>query len=88
MTSSGSKKQSSTIGGKSGGGGGDASKKQQHHRSSGVNKRGADKNYDHPWLMTTLKGHTDQVYDIDFTSNGKYLATCSEGMFKFFFIIF
>lgn len=34
--------------------------------------------YTHPWLLTTLKGHTGHVLDIDFSSNGKYLASCAE----------
>lgn len=41
-------------------------------------QRTADANYQHPWLYTTLKGHTGQVYDMDFSRNGKYLATCAE----------
>ncbi|KAK9744777.1 Exonuclease [Popillia japonica] len=32
----------------------------------------------HPWLLTTLKGHTGQVLDMDFASNGKYLASCAD----------
>lgn len=35
-------------------------------------------NYTHPWLLASLKGHTGQVLDMDFSSNGKYLATCAE----------
>lgn len=30
-------------------------------------------------MMTSLKGHTGQVHDMDFSSNGKFLATCAEG---------
>ncbi|XP_065078497.1 RNA exonuclease 1 homolog isoform X2 [Ochlerotatus camptorhynchus] len=41
-------------------------------------QRTADANYQHPWLYTTLKGHTGQVFDMDFSRNGKYLATCAE----------
>lgn len=47
--------------------------------SGGVNKR-SEKMINHPWLLTSLKGHTDHVLDIDYSSNGKYLASCSEGM--------
>lgn len=80
IASGGHKKHvSATSSGKSSG-----KHQQQKQQRAAVNKR-PDKNYDHPWLMTTLKGHTDQVYDIDFSSNGKYLASCSEGMF---FILF
>ncbi|KAK5641744.1 hypothetical protein RI129_010291 [Pyrocoelia pectoralis] len=34
--------------------------------------------YTHPWLLTSLKGHTSEVLDMDFSSNGKYLASCAE----------
>ncbi|KAF5270605.1 hypothetical protein FQA39_LY01343 [Lamprigera yunnana] len=39
----------------------------------------ADKqSFTHPWLLTSLKGHTGEVLDMDFASNGKYLASCAE----------
>uniref|UniRef100_U5EHC5 Putative ws beta-transducin repeat protein n=1 Tax=Corethrella appendiculata TaxID=1370023 RepID=U5EHC5_9DIPT len=41
-------------------------------------QRVTDSNYSHPWLFTTLKGHTGKILDMDFSTNGKYLATCSE----------
>ncbi|XP_053683102.1 uncharacterized protein LOC128733493 isoform X2 [Sabethes cyaneus] len=41
-------------------------------------QRTTEANYQHPWLYTTLKGHTRQVLDVDFSRNGKYLATCAE----------
>src|SRR4051812_12273982 len=34
--------------------------------------------YSHPWLATSLKGHSGRVLDVDFSSNGKYLVTCSD----------
>lgn len=45
-----------------------------------LNKR-SEKMINHPWLLTSLKGHTGRVLDMDFVSNGKYLASCSEGMY-------
>lgn len=42
-----------------------------------LNKR-SEKMINHPWLLTSLKGHTDHVLDIDYSSNGKYLASCSQ----------
>lgn len=36
-------------------------------------------NFTHPWLVTSLKGHSGRVLDMDFSSNGKYVATCGEG---------
>ncbi|XP_044730908.1 transducin beta-like protein 2 isoform X2 [Chrysoperla carnea] len=39
----------------------------------------ADKQaFSHSWLLTSFKGHTGEILDIDFSSNGKYLASCSE----------
>ncbi|KAK4873636.1 hypothetical protein RN001_012996 [Aquatica leii] len=34
--------------------------------------------FTHPWLLTSLKGHTGEVLDMDFASNGKYLVSCAE----------
>jgi len=34
--------------------------------------------YTHSWLLTTLKGHTGIITDLDISPNGKYLATSSE----------
>lgn len=68
--------------GKTGGGG---RKVAVSSISTNVKKqRTADANYQHPWLYTTLKGHTGQVFDMDFSRNGKYLATCAEGKLSFF----
>ncbi|XP_062700066.1 uncharacterized protein LOC109431460 [Aedes albopictus] len=63
-----------------GSGGGKPSRKTAaSNAATNVKKqRTADANYQHPWLYTTLKGHTGQVYDMDFSRNGKYLATCAE----------
>jgi WD40 repeat protein len=33
----------------------------------------------HKTHFAILKGHTDQVYDLDFSMNGKHLASCSQG---------
>ncbi|XP_065164483.1 putative exonuclease GOR isoform X3 [Atheta coriaria] len=30
-----------------------------------------------PWLFTTLKGHTGIINSMDYSTNGKYLATCA-----------
>lgn len=35
----------------------------------------------HPLLAGEFKGHTSAVLSIDMESNGKYLASCSEGMY-------
>ena len=36
--------------------------------------------FTHEWLAGSLKGHGDGVLDMDFSSNGKYLISCAEGM--------
>ncbi|XP_049765354.1 uncharacterized protein LOC126094812 isoform X2 [Schistocerca cancellata] len=40
--------------------------------------RDSKQTFSHPWLLTSLKGHSGTVLDMDFSSNGKYLATCAE----------
>lgn len=35
--------------------------------------------FTHSWLLTSLKGHTGAITDMDFSANGKHLATCAEG---------
>ena len=40
-------------------------------------------NISHPLLIASLKGHTSTVLDIDFSNNGKYLASCSEGIYMY-----
>ena len=35
--------------------------------------------FTHPLLVTSLKGHTGEVFDGDFSQSGKYFATCSDG---------
>ncbi|CAH1801363.1 unnamed protein product, partial [Owenia fusiformis] len=34
--------------------------------------------FTHPWLSCTLKGHSSPILGMDFSANGKYLASCSE----------
>ena len=46
------------------------SKEKHHHHTN--------QNYTHPWLVANLKGHSGRVLDVDFSANGKHLATCSE----------
>lgn len=38
--------------------------------------------YSHPWLLTSIKGHTGPILDIDFSSNGKFLASCADGKWQ------
>lgn len=55
-------------------------KQSQLRSGAGALNKRSEKLINHPWLLTSLKGHTDHVLDIDYSSNGKYLASCSEGM--------
>ncbi|VEN34550.1 unnamed protein product [Callosobruchus maculatus] len=32
----------------------------------------------HSWLLTSLKGHTGSILDMDFSNNGKFLASCAD----------
>lgn len=34
--------------------------------------------FNHPWLVSNLKGHSGQILDMEFSSNGKYLASCAD----------
>ena len=43
-----------------------------------VDKKAKEKVFSHPWLLSTLKGHSGRVLDMDLSPNGKYLASCSE----------
>lgn len=38
-----------------------------------------DNGANHPMLITSLKGHTGIINSLDFSTNGKVLASCSEG---------
>ena len=38
-----------------------------------------DNGANHPMLITSLKGHTGIINSLDFSTNGKILASCSEG---------
>lgn len=35
--------------------------------------------FTHPMLLTTLKGHTGSLMQMEFSRCGKYLGSCSEG---------
>lgn len=61
----------------------DTKKKSTDSQATGKKKRpslptkGKD-TFTHPWLVTTLKGHSAHVLDLAFSENSKYLATCAE----------
>ncbi|XP_051155459.1 transducin beta-like protein 2 isoform X3 [Leptopilina boulardi] len=41
-------------------------------------RREAQQEFNHSWMVGALKGHTAPVRDINFSSNGKFLASCAE----------
>ncbi|XP_072047301.1 transducin beta-like protein 2 [Amphiura filiformis] len=53
---------------------------QSKKKSHGKNQRGprGPKSFSHPLLAATLKEHSDNILDLDFSINGKYLASCAE----------
>jgi len=52
-----------------------------------LRKKESKTNFVHPWLACNLKGHSGPVLGLDFSSNGKYLASCSEGMDGFVHVL-
>uniref|UniRef100_A0A3P9PU02 Transducin beta like 2 n=1 Tax=Poecilia reticulata TaxID=8081 RepID=A0A3P9PU02_POERE len=55
---------------------GPTSKKQDKQRSR--KDKPAQHNFSHPLLAASLKGHSGNVTCLDFSSNGKYLASCAD----------
>lgn len=37
--------------------------------------------FSHLWLSCTLKGHSSRIVSIDFSPNGKYMLSASEGRY-------
>uniref|UniRef100_A0A1B6MB85 Uncharacterized protein n=1 Tax=Graphocephala atropunctata TaxID=36148 RepID=A0A1B6MB85_9HEMI len=54
------------------------SKHKKKHQNEKWNQKMSKQTYTHSWMVTSLKGHTGQVTDIDFSPNGKFLVTCAE----------
>ncbi|XP_046679951.1 RNA exonuclease 1 homolog isoform X1 [Homalodisca vitripennis] len=54
------------------------SKHKKKHQTEKWNQKLSKQTYTHSWMVTSLKGHTGQVTDIDFSPNGKFLVTCAE----------
>ncbi|KAG8252032.1 Transducin beta-like protein 2 [Homalodisca vitripennis] len=57
------------------------SKHKKKHQTEKWNQKLSKQTYTHSWMVTSLKGHTGQVTDIDFSPNGKFLVTCAEGKY-------
>lgn len=64
----------STGAGATGGGAG------SNKRAKNKKRREAQQEFTHSWMVGALKGHTARVLDMNFSSNGKFLASCAEGM--------
>ncbi|XP_070522969.1 transducin beta-like protein 2 isoform X3 [Cardiocondyla obscurior] len=47
-------------------------------RAKNKKRREAPQERSHPWNIGTLKGHTGLVNDMNFSSNGRYLASCAD----------
>ncbi|GFR03979.1 transducin beta-like protein 2, partial [Trichonephila clavata] len=43
-----------------------------------VKKKETKDTYSHPWLLCNLRGHSGDIFDLDFNSNGKQLGSCAE----------
>ncbi|XP_058795669.1 uncharacterized protein LOC131666782 isoform X2 [Phymastichus coffea] len=41
-------------------------------------RREAQQEFSHSWMLGALKGHTGPLLQIDFSANGKFLASCAE----------
>ncbi|XP_017761485.1 PREDICTED: uncharacterized protein LOC108551736 isoform X2 [Eufriesea mexicana] len=67
----GSRDSTSVSTGTTGGGGG-------NKRAKNKKRREAQQEFTHSWMVGALKGHTGPVLDMNFSSNGKFLASCAE----------
>ncbi|KAM9728067.1 transducin beta-like protein 2 [Menidia menidia] len=57
---------------------GPTSKKQKQEKQRIRKDKPAQHSFSHPLLAASLKGHSGKVTCIDFSSNGKYLASCAD----------
>ncbi|XP_046424616.1 uncharacterized protein LOC124181933 isoform X1 [Neodiprion fabricii] len=47
-------------------------------RGKNKKRREVQQEFTHSWMVGALKGHTAPVLDMDYSSNGKFLASCAE----------
>lgn len=59
---------------------------KKHSKSS--KKKTINVVQNHKRQFALLKGHTDQVFDLDFSQNGKYLASVAQGYVCSFLLFF
>ncbi|CAG5870684.1 unnamed protein product [Menidia menidia] len=57
---------------------GPTSKKQKQEKQRIRKDKPAQHSFSHPLLAASLKGHSGKVTCMDFSSNGKYLASCAD----------
>ncbi|XP_077402843.1 transducin beta-like protein 2 [Vanacampus margaritifer] len=57
---------------------GPATKKHKQEKQRGRKDKLSQHNFSHPLLASSLKGHNGNVTCFDFSSNGKYLASCAD----------
>lgn len=59
-----------------------ADRKSEAAKGSGGHGQGGKLRdaYTHPLLVATLKGHTEDICDADFSANGRYFLTSSQGV--------
>ncbi|XP_051904061.1 transducin beta-like protein 2 [Hippocampus zosterae] len=55
-----------------------AKKPKQEKQQRGRKDKSSQHNFNHPLLASSLKGHSGNVTCLDFSSNGKYLASCAD----------
>lgn len=55
-----------------------AVKKQKQEKQRSRKEKSIQHTFSHPLLVSTLKGHNGNVSCLDFSSNGKYLASCAD----------
>lgn len=75
---SGREAASGTTNAGGGGSGGSAVSGGSNKRAKNKKRREAQQEFTHSWMVGALKGHTAPVLDMNFSSNGKFLASCAE----------
>ncbi|XP_054716385.1 LOW QUALITY PROTEIN: transducin beta-like protein 2 [Uloborus diversus] len=51
--------------------------KKKEAKHAQVKRKEVKDTYTHPWLISSLKGHSGEILDMDYSANGKLLASCA-----------